>query len=63
MTISGQCPACKHFIGGDKPQDTPTCTAFPDGIPIIILSGQHDHREPYPGDHGIQFEPIEDEGE
>ena len=35
-----------------------TCAAFEMGIPVAILSGEHDHAEPYEGDHGIRFEPV-----
>jgi hypothetical protein len=28
-------------------------------IPVPIQMNKHDHRKPYLGDHGIQFEPIE----
>lgn len=47
-----QCIRCKHWQGTVK------CTAF-DMIPLRIRTNEHDHRKPYPGDNGIQFEPIE----
>ena len=35
------------------------CSIF-NKIPDEIWSGEHDHTEPYDGDNGIQFEPIEE---
>jgi hypothetical protein len=55
ITNPVQCEACKRYRG-----DT-TCSAFPDGIPVVILQNKHDHRAHYPGDHGTRFEPIDAE--
>lgn len=37
-----------------------TCAAFPDGIPDSILVEGGNHFDPIKGDHGIQFEALED---
>jgi len=48
-----QCHECVHYFGPFR------CDAFPDrDIPLEIFSGEFDHTEPYPGDHGVRFEPI-----
>ena len=41
-----------------EPTDPPTCRAFLDGILEAILADQAEHERPYPGDHGIRFEPV-----
>jgi hypothetical protein len=57
MTKLPPCAFCLHLLDG-KPMH---CRAFPDGIPDDILFGNVDHKSPYPGDRGIQFEEGEPE--
>lgn len=56
------CSGCTHLQGGvlfspgnrNRPA---ACDAFPAGIPQQILLSQADHRQPFAGDQGIQFDP------
>ncbi len=51
--IQPMCTSCAHL---NRTADNNTCGAFPEGIPEEILTNQHDHHTPYPGDQGIRFE-------
>jgi len=46
----GLCWACRR-----RDWQSPTCEAYPTGIPAVILAGIVDHRAPYAGDHGLQY--------
>lgn len=48
MITLQQCISCQYYKGG-------TCKAFPDSIPIDLLTSKVSHKKPYPGDNGIQF--------
>jgi hypothetical protein len=53
MTEKIGCPICKHYQFGG------VCTAFPQGIPLIFLSGQEGHTEMIEGqEKDIIFEWI-----
>jgi len=53
MFLLPSCKKCKNYLDGAR------CEAF-SRIPDEIMTGEHDHTEPYEGDGGIRFEPIED---
>jgi hypothetical protein len=56
MINTSDCHYCVHAeIGKDG---SAACSAFPGGIPEPILRGDVKHDQPYPGDHGILFEPV-----
>ncbi len=54
------CYFCRHRADWSEPGVGLTCAAFPDGIPTSIIVEGNNHFDPIKGDHGIQFEAIED---
>lgn len=46
------CNECRYVE-----EDGLRCGAFPDGIPVQILSGKRSHKKKITGDHGIRFKP------
>jgi hypothetical protein len=56
MSHGMQCSRCVHYLGPFR------CDAFLErDIPQEILSGEFDHENPYPGDHGVRYEPLPDD--
>ena len=52
---SAPCIVCKWLTA--LPAGKVTCKAFPNGgIPKEIIYGLNDHKKPFKGDNGIQFE-------
>lgn len=47
--MASNCDSCIWHLGDG------TCAAFPDGIPMAILSGTIDHEQPVPGDGGLAY--------
>ena len=55
------CLTCKHQLGWSREKRSTVCKAFPNGIPLGVLSGDVQHTEHLPGDHGFEYELITDE--
>ena len=55
--VSRVCSFCQRF---DRTNPVARkCSAFPEGIPLEIWKGENDHTTAYPGDNGIQFQPVQ----
>ena len=54
-SLLASCNECQYLDWTSWSQVPMRCAAFPAGIPIAILQGQHAHKTHYPGDHGLLF--------
>jgi len=59
------CFQCERFMKSNEEEDflpdELKCEAFPFGIPESILLSEADHREPFAGDGGLQYQPVSEE--
>lgn len=53
------CYGCKHLNADRQDKGYWECAAYPKGIPDEIILSDVDHKKPYAGDNGIQFEPAD----
>ena len=60
--VSPVCFGCTHMYPSGPNHDL-KCDAYPSDIPWDILLSKVDHRQPYPGDNGVVFEPKSPEDE
>lgn len=51
------CASCTRYTGYDDTHPRAYCAAFPAGIPLAMYADGFDHRNPYPGDNGILYDP------
>ena len=58
VSIPVYSPVCEFCKNRDY-RGLRKCKAF-DDIPLDIWEGRNKHTQPYPGDKGIRFEPIQD---
>jgi len=59
IVIAPVCFECVNYIGRLAGEDGEyVCEAFPNGIPEDLMLTS-DHKEPWEGDNGIQFEAFE----
>ena len=55
------CRFCRHLDRNYFLTGRPSCSAFPDGIPMMILDGQIEHTQPFPEQNNqIAYEPIQE---
>ena len=57
--IAPICFRCRFFNNKKYKKGFYICKAYSKGIPKDIILSKVDHKKPYKGDHGIQFESIE----
>lgn len=60
MIIVSACISCKHLVEDSLNGRPWKCAAFPTGVPQLIEIGEARHLKPFPGDHGIQWEPLDE---